>query len=247
MLELLKVMWAAVSTPRASPCGSKCKQLKKVARLWYVLRVGEVSWKFRVCEIAPLFLNLDFATDLVFRRYLLLYQLLSRDKVLASCQTWRSLFFWVGASLRFCDSFHSLLKMCGFYFGCTWYSAESNAYPAFRKLLKAQALPCQYVEVKPAFLLGISSLLFAFSQSPLNLHLLRLRAKLVTLKFQKPETCFLPPCLPWPSLPVALHHLLTMHQVILCSYQKRNFHWTTGSCWLRHCSCSAGKTKLLFS
>lgn len=43
--------------------------------------------KFGVCGITPLFLNLDFATHLVFRRYLLLYQLFSRDKVLASGQT----------------------------------------------------------------------------------------------------------------------------------------------------------------
>lgn len=88
--------------------------------------------------------------------------------------------------------------MCSFYLSCMWYTAGNNTYPTFRKLqkIKAQTLLCQCEEVKLAFLLGVFIYYFFLSQSPVNLHLLLLQAKLVTLKFQKHETCFFPPCLP---------------------------------------------------
>lgn len=56
-----------------------------------------------------------------------------------------------------------------------------------------------------------------------NLHLLLLQTRLGATTCRRCETCLLPPCLHRPFLPVALHHLLTMHQVRLSGYQKRNF------------------------
>lgn len=133
-------------------------------------------------------------------------------------------------------AFYSLLKMRSFYFSGMWYAAEnfsiiwlsencvSGMQYVVRQNLKAQAPNCRYVEMKLAFLLHIFSFIFFPPIGSVNLHLLLLQSRLVALKFQRCETCLLPPCLPCPFLPVALHHLLTMHQVVLCSYQKRNFH-----------------------